>query len=125
MLKLWKWIVLLAVIAAVEVIVRFAVPFHLQRVLVTEAVAFLTASLVGSLLASRSVQTGWRLGLQWILTAGFLLGALRAALWAGGMQVVRANQIIAGLAVLALVIWFARSRASRRNARRSAQAGDF
>ncbi len=106
------WLALFGVVAAVELTVRVALPFKLQRVLVVEAVLFLTSALVMlGLLARTPRRTGWRRVLPWILGGGFVLAALRSALWAAGQPVMRANIVVLVLAVICLAVtWVSRRR---------------
>jgi Na+/melibiose symporter-like transporter len=106
------WLALFGVVAAVELTVRVALPFKLQPVLVVEAVLFLTSALVMlGLLARTPRRTGWRRVLPWILGGGFVLAALRSALWAAGQPVMRANIVVLVLAVICLAVtWVSRRR---------------
>ena len=112
--RLMPWLLLFAIVGIIELVVRFAIPFETRRVLVVEAVLFLGAGVVSGILARRAVQVGWRYALQWALVAAFVLAAVRAGLWAVGVPVPRANQIIALLGVLALgAVWLRRRRRPR------------
>ncbi len=105
-------------VGIIELAVRFAIPFELRRVLVVEAVVFLGAGVVSGMLVRRSVQVGWRYALQWALVGAFVLAAVRAGLWAAGVPVARANQIIGLLGVLALAaVWLRRRSPSGRSLR--------
>jgi hypothetical protein len=106
---LMPWLLLFAIVGVIELAVRFAIPFALRRVLVVEAVVFLGAGVVSGMLVRRSVQVGWRYALQWALVGAFVLAAVRAGLWAVGVPVARANQIIGLVGVLALgAVWLRR-----------------
>lgn len=98
------WAMLFSAIAVVEVLVRFAAPFSLRRVLVVEAVLFLAAALAALVLIQRpSFSSGWRLRLHWTLVWAFVLGGIRAAIWAAGQPVMRANLVILLLAIVVLI----------------------
>lgn len=98
------WATLFAAIALVEVLVRFAFPFSLRRVLVVEAVLFVDAALVILCFIQRPpVSSGWRRRLQWALVLAFALGSIRAAIWATGQPVMRANLAILLLAIVVLI----------------------
>jgi len=77
------------------------------RVVRAEAALFLATSLGFLLLHLRRPTQGWARAIQLGLVASFLLGGLRATLWALGMPVHRANLVIAILAVVggALALW--------------------
>jgi hypothetical protein len=97
------WIGLAAAITAIDLVSRFALPFNLQRVLVVEAVLFFVGALATLTLSTRPPRpSGWRRVLPRLLAGGLLLAAFRAALWAAGMPVARANLIILVLGVVML-----------------------
>ena len=105
------WAALFGTIATVEVLVRFAVPFSLRRVLVVEALLFFGAALAALRLTLRPAKPSkWRRLLQWSLVWGLALGAIRAAIWAAGQPVTRANLA----ALLVAIIALAASRIRRR-----------
>jgi hypothetical protein len=108
------WATLFAVIIGVEVIVRFAIPFNLTRVLVVEALLFFAAAIVIIILIQRSaLALRWRRGLRWILLWFFILGGIRSAIWASGQPVMRANMTILCLGIVLLIgnrIWRRRHR---------------
>ena len=112
------WATLFGVIVAAEVLVRFAIPFNLTRVLVVEALLFFAAASVIIILIQRPpFALGWRRRLQWILFWFFILGGMRAAIWALGQPVMRANMAILLLGVVALIgylIWRRRHREQPR-----------
>src|SRR5574341_1907394 len=109
------WVLLFGMIAAIELTVRFLLPFDLRRVLIVEAGLFLGAGVTTWALVLRSPQSfGWRRVAQWSLAGGLILAAIRATLWASGMPVARANLVIALLGAVGLIaLWFQR-RAFRR-----------
>ena len=105
------WMALFAAMAAIDLTTRFALPFNLKRVLVVEAVLFFGAALATlSLMARPPRPSGWRRVLHWFLAGAFALAALRAAIWAAGQPVVRANVAIVILAILMLVGSWVRHR---------------
>ena len=108
------WLVLLVVVTTGELLVRFTISFNLRRVLLVEAALFLAAGLVGAILSRRSAPKDWYYVLQWILVGGFLLASVRATAWGLGMQVARANMLIALLGTVALATVWWRRRAKRR-----------
>ena len=116
------WLLLFAIVAIIELAVRFAIPFELRRVLVVEAVLFLGAGVVSGMLVRRSVQVGWRYALQWVLVGALVLAAVRAGFWAAGVPVARANQIIGLLGALALGAVWLRRRSRLRAASASGRA---
>jgi hypothetical protein len=111
------WATLFAAIAAVEGLVRFAIPFRLERVLVVEAVLFFAAALVTLFLIQRPPSVSkWRRRLQWVLVWAFGLGSARAAIWAAGQPVRRANLAILLMALLVLISSWLRRRGHRAQA---------
>ena len=92
------------VIVVAEAVVRFAMPFNLTRVLVVEALLFFAAAVVIIILIQRPpFATGWRRRLQWIVVWFFILGGIRAAIWALGQPVMRANITILLLGIVVLI----------------------
>ncbi|HEY7193505.1 MAG TPA: hypothetical protein VH439_07160 [Gemmatimonadales bacterium] len=114
--KLFPWMVLFGSIAVIELVVRFAFPFSLRRVLGVETVVFLGAGLAAGALARRSTQVGWRHALPWLLAASLGLAAVRTGLWFWGVSVARANLVIGLLAVGMACIWWIRRRVRRPEA---------
>ena len=97
------WATLFGAIAAIEILVRVAVPFSLKRVLIVEAVLFMASAFVTFALIQRApASAGWRRRLPWILFWAFMLGSVRAAMWASGQPVIRAN-LITGLLVIVVM----------------------
>jgi hypothetical protein len=103
-MKSWmKWGLVILAAAAVDLAVRFAVRFDLARVQRAEAVLFPAAALALFALLRREPRAAgwaraWRVGL--ILT--FLLGGLRAGMWASGMPVHLANLAVLAVATAGL-----------------------
>lgn len=110
-----RWIALFGAVAAVELFVRFALPFDLERVLIVETVLFLGASFASFALARRAPKAeGWRHVLQLTLAGSFILAAIRVGLWAAGQPVARANLVIAILGAMVVTLtWWSRRRTSR------------
>lgn len=108
------WATLFGVIVAAEALVRFAIPFNLMRVLVVEALLFFAAAIVIIILIQRPpLALGWCRGLQWILVWFFILGGIRAAIWALGQPVMRANMAVLLFGIVVLIgnrIWRRRHR---------------
>jgi MYXO-CTERM domain-containing protein len=106
------WLALFGAIAAIDLAARFVLPFSLNRVLAVEALLFFGAALATLALIARPPHPcGWRRVLQWLLVGAFALAGLRAAIWAAGQPVARANVVIVVLAVLALAgSWLRRRR---------------
>jgi peptidoglycan/LPS O-acetylase OafA/YrhL len=112
-LALWVGVILVA--TAIDLAVRFGMPFDLQLVVRVEAVLFLATSLVLSALYRRQPRaTGWRRKLQAVLVASFALAGVRSAIWAAGQPVYRANLAVLALAAVATVVLLVRRRARRR-----------
>jgi drug/metabolite transporter (DMT)-like permease len=111
-LGLWKspWTLTIVVATLADFAVRFALPFDMKRVLLTEAVLFPATGLVLLWLVRRLPRRrGWRRGLQWVLIAAFFLGGLRSGLWGLGFSVTVANFAPLGVAVFGLLgFWILR-----------------
>jgi len=111
------WIALVAGVAAVELFVRFVLPFNLDRVLIVETLLFIAAGCAGFAIAARLPRAvGWRRALELTLSGALLLAAIRTGLWAAGgvASVPRANLVtgvVGGVAVA--VVWWRRRRADR------------
>lgn len=102
---------LLAVVAAVELAVRFALPFDLTRVLVVEAVLFPLAGVACvALIRRRPSQSSLGRTLQLLLAAAFFLGGLRALVWVAGGSVMAANVTTVAAAVVAWAWYRVRRR---------------
>ena len=114
------WATLFGVIVVAEALVRFAIPFNLTRVLVVEALLFFAAAIVIIILIQQPpFASGWRRGLQRILLWFFILGGIRAAIWASGQPVMRANMAILVFGIVVLIanrIWRRRHRKQPRAA---------
>lgn len=109
-----RWVALLAVVAAVELVARFAFPFDLERVLVVETVLFLGAAFAITRLVARAPpKKRWQRVLQWVLAWSFALAAVRTGIWAAGQPVSRANGAVLVLGVVVLVAAWVRHRRRR------------
>jgi len=98
------WVGLVAAATAVDLAVRFAIPFDLSRVLAVETVLFFATALTMAWIVSRApAKRRWVRVLQWGLVWSFALAAVRSGIWACGQPVVRANVAVCalGAAVLA------------------------
>ena len=94
-----------------DVAMRLGSGWSMVWVVRAEAALFLATSLGLLMLYLRRPTQGWARAVQLGLAASFLLGGLRATLWALGMPVHRANLVIVILAVVggALALWRRRS----------------
>ena len=94
-------------VGLLDVAIRLGYGWSMVWVVRAEAALFLATSLGFLLLHLRRPTQGWARTVQLGLAASFLLGGLRATLWALGMPVHRANLVIAILAVVggALALW--------------------
>lgn len=97
-----QWMVVLAVTAALDLAVRFLLPFRMSRVLAFEAVLFPLAGWFLLRMMSRQAAPRRSLRLvQAILAVSLLLAGLRSFLWALGVPIQMAN--VAVLASAGLV----------------------
>jgi hypothetical protein len=121
--RTWRsWVTPFSLIAALDLFVRFALPFSLGRVLIVEAGLFLGAALVTrALIAQPPLRSGWRRVVQLSLMWAFGLAALRAAIWAAGQPVMRANLATFVAAILLLI----GSRLWRRQSKSSSDLGPY
>jgi len=106
------WVGLVAAATAVDLAVRFAIPFDLTRVLVVETALFLATALTMAWMVSRlPANRRWLRVLQWVLAWSFGLAAVRSGIWAFGQPVVQANitACVLGAAVL-VSAWLRRRR---------------
>lgn len=110
----WRWTLLVLAVTLADLAVRLATGFDMAWVVPVEAILFLGASLVLSVLHDRQpAQVRWQLRVQQVVVAGFALAGLRAALWAGGLPVASANVGIAILGALMVIVAVVRSRRRR------------
>jgi hypothetical protein len=103
-MKAWvKWGLVIVAAATVDLTVRFAARFDLARVLQLEAVLFPAAALALLALMRREPRAaGWARAWRVGLILAFLLGGLRAGLWASGMPVHLANLAVLAVAAAGL-----------------------
>jgi hypothetical protein len=113
--RLLLWVATIVAVATVDVAVRFMLAFRLEQVLWAETVLFLTGGTVLVRLLPHTSTRPWLRMVQLLLAAGFLLGGLRAGLWAAGMPVTVANATIFVAAVLAATIAWFRGRKGRQS----------
>jgi len=108
----WTGVILAA--TALDLGARFAPDLEFEAVLWIEAFILLAAALaLYGLYRNEPASPGWRRGLQVVLIASFVLGALRSTIWAAGGPVTLANAIIFGLGVAAWLLWRHRRRLKR------------
>jgi hypothetical protein len=112
----WRWILVVTVATAVDLLARFGLRFSFARVMHVEAVLFpLTAAVLARLLRREPDTTGWthalRVGLLWF----FALGGLRPVLWTLGLPLMAANLATAAAAALGVLAWMVRRRHCLRN----------
>ena len=109
----WRWTLLILAVTLADLAVRLATRFSMAWVVPAEAMLFLGTSLALWRLHDRApAPVPWQSTLQRVLVAAFALAGLRAALWAGGLHVARANVVVLTVgALLALAV--VRSRRSR------------
>jgi len=117
----WRWAGIFVVVALLDFGVRFASGFDMTWVNRAEAVLLLgTALLLWFLGRTHPAPNRRQHTIQLAIVASFVLGGLRAALWAAGLPVDRANLAIAALG---LVLVIEAIRRYRRGARRVADPG--
>jgi amino acid transporter len=105
----WAGVILAA--TALDLGARFALSLDFENALWIEvAVLVGTALVLYRLYRKDPASPGWRRGLQVVLVAAFVLGALRSAIWVLGGPVTAANAAILGLAVTAWLVWRYRLR---------------
>lgn len=111
------WIIAAVGVPAVSLAARALARGVTQVVLVLDAVALLAGAML--IRAGRRRAAGLTpRGRRWQggLAMGFVLGAVRAGLWAAGLPIQWANATALGLALVAALVWTVRRR-------RSASAG--
>ena len=111
----WRWTLIVAAAAALDLLARFGTAFDFGRVMHVEAILFPFTGLgLAALLRSEPKTQGWphavRVGLVWC----FALGGLRPLLWTLGLPLMVAN--IATVVVLlgGILGWVLRRRGQRR-----------
>ena len=110
----WRWTLLILAVTLVDLAVRVATRFSMAWVVPAEAMLFLGTSLALWRLHDRApARVPWQSTLQRVLVAAFALAGLRAALWAGGLDVARANVVVLTAGALLLALAVVRSRRTR------------
>lgn len=107
----WRWTLLILAVTLADFAVRVATRFSMAWVVPVEAILFLGTSLALWRLHDRApAPVPWQSTVQRVLVAAFALAGLRAALWAGGLHVARANVVILTAGALLLALAVIRSR---------------
>ena len=110
----WRWTLLILAVTLADFAVRVATRFSMAWVVPAEAILFLGTSLALWRLHDRApAPVPWQSTVQRVLVAAFALAGLRAALWAGGLHVARANVVILTAGALLLALAVIRSRRAR------------
>jgi hypothetical protein len=104
----WQWTLIILAVGLADFAARFGTGFNMVWVVRSEAVLLLGGGLALWILQRRNpAQIRWQRRVQRVLVALFGLGGLRAALWASGMAVARANVVVLVLGVLVgTVAWW-------------------
>jgi hypothetical protein len=107
----WRWILVIAVATALDLLARFGAAFNFARVMHVEAVLFpLTGAVLAALFRYEPITQGWphgvRVGLLWL----FGLGGLRPLLWTLGVPLMAANLATLGVALAGVLVWVLRRR---------------
>lgn len=101
----FRWLLVFVAATAVDLFVRFGLPFRMDRVLWTEAVLFPATGLVFLVLFSRGAPpAGFKRAIQIFIIASFFLAGFRSGLWAVGLPVGTVNLLVL---TGALVAWLA------------------
>lgn len=108
------WLSTIVAVAGVDLCVRFVADFELERVLWVEAALFLVAGGVILRFGPRNPTRTWQNTLHLLLAAAFMLGGLRAGLWAAGLPVAVANATIFAAGVIAATVAWLRGRKVRQ-----------
>ena len=108
------WAAVILAATALDLGARFALGLDFETALWIEVMVFLgTALVLYRLYRTDPASPGWRRGLQVVLIASFVLGAVRSAIWALGSPVTAANAAALGLGVTAWLVWRYRRRSNR------------
>lgn len=110
------WFLLFATATAIDLGVRFLVPFQMSRVLWTEAVVFM-ATAMGILALDRRMTVFDATPRAWpkYVAAFFALGAVRSCIWAAGKSAFVANMGTLSVALGATgIVWWLRRRTAGR-----------
>jgi hypothetical protein len=107
----WRWILVVTLAAALDLLLRFGAPFDLGRVMHVEVVLFpVTAMVLAALLRSQPSGRRWvhmvQIGLVWL----FGLGGIRPILWTLGLSLLVANLGTAVAMMGGIVVWRFRRR---------------
>ena len=115
----WRWTLFILIVGAADFAVRLITGFNMVWVVRAEAALFFGASVTLWVFhRGKPAQVRWQLWLQRVLVALFALAGLRAALWALGLPVARANVIALIVAVVLGGVTLRRPRHSRRHRQR-------
>jgi hypothetical protein len=109
------WLLVIAAVAALDLVARFGLGLELEDVLWIEALLFVvSAGVLCWLYRGNPAAPGWRRAVQLVLIASLLLAAVRSGIWASGQPVVLANAVIVCLGLAGWVYWryLGRSRPS-------------
>jgi hypothetical protein len=105
------WAAVILAATTLDLGARFALGPDFETTLWIEVAVFVGTSLaLYRLYRKEPASPGWRRGLQVVLIASFVLGALRSAIWAVGSPVTTANAITFALGVTAWLVWRYRRR---------------
>ena len=120
---IWTGVILVA--TALDLGARFALGLEFVHALWIEALILVaTAVVLYWLYRKDPASPGWRRGLQVVLIASLVLGALRSAIWASGQPVTLANAAILGLGVVGWLFWWYRRRSKRVSTEPTTTPGD-
>ena len=120
---IWTGVILVA--TALDLGARFALGLEFVHALWVEALILVaTAVVLYRLYRMDPASPGWRRGLQVVLIASLVLGALRSAIWASGQPVTLANAAILGLGVFGWLFWRYRRRLKRASTEPTTTSGD-
>lgn len=107
----WRWTLIVAGAAAVDLLARFGSSFDFDIILPVEAVLFtVTGVVLAALLWHEPRARGWRHGLRVGLVWSFLLAGLRPLLWTLGLPLMTANVVTLGVALVGAAVWLLRRR---------------
>ena len=105
----YRWVVVLAVVALVDLAARFAFDFEMTRVTAFEAVLFGATCIVLVVLATMlPLRAARSNAAEWVAAVAIGLAGVRAGMWAGGADVMTANLVtlaVAALLGLGYVVW--------------------
>jgi uncharacterized membrane protein len=119
-----RWAFVILGVTAIDLAVRFLLPFDLRRVMRVEGVLFMVTGFLLLQMARRAPPVGgWRRVLRAGLVASFLLAGLRAALWGLGTSPIVANvaALVGAVAIGTTYFLRRRSGGTRRPTARQTQ----